>query len=80
MDTIQLTPAALALVPIVAAILQVLKRIEVIAKLSQWLPFVSMGIALGLGYLTNIPDPIVPSILIGLLASGSYDAVKSISK
>ena len=77
---IELTPAMLALVPVVAAILQVIKRVEVMQKLKAWLPFVSIGIALGLGYLTKMSNPILPSIIIGLVASGGYDLLKSPSK
>lgn len=78
--TINLSAEMLTLVPIVAAILQLAKRIEAIAKLSQWFPFISVGIALGLGYLTKMTDPIYPSILIGLVASGGYDLLKAPTK
>jgi len=74
--TVALTPAMLALVPVVAAILQVLKQVELMQKMKQWLPFCSIGIALGLGYLTKMPEPILPSVLIGLVASGGYDLLK----
>lgn len=74
---IDLTPEMLALVPIVATVLQLAKRIEAIAKLKQWYPFLSIGIALGLGYLTGMEEPIAPSIIIGLVASGGYDLLKA---
>ena len=75
--TIELTPAMLALVPVVAAILQVLKRVEAIQKVKAWLPFAAIGVALALGYLTKMPDPIIPSIIIGLVSSGGYDLLKT---
>ena len=78
--TITLTPAMITLVPIVGAILQVLKRIEAIQKIKEWMPFLSVGIALGLGFLTKMPDPILPSVIIGLVASGGYDLLKAPSK
>lgn len=77
---IQLTPEMLVLVPVVATILQFLKRIEALAELKQWFPFLSIAIALGLGYLTKMPDPILPSIVIGMVASGGYDLLKAPTK
>ena len=73
---VNLTPEMLVLVPVVAALLQVLKNIEAIQAIKEWLPYVAVGIALGLGYLTKMENPILPSILIGLMASGGYDLVK----
>jgi len=75
--TVTLTPAMVAMVPVVGAIIQILKRIEAIQKIKEWLPFFSIGIALGLGYLTQIEDPVVASVIIGLAASGGYDLVKN---
>lgn len=74
--TVTLTPAMLAIVPVVAAVVQAIKRLEVVAKYKQWLPFMSIGIAYGIAYFTQVPDPVVPSILIGLAASGGYDLFK----
>jgi len=75
--TITLTPAMVALVPVVGAIVQVLKRLEIIQKVKEWLPFFSVGIALALGYLTKMEDPVLPSVIIGLVASGGYDLLKA---
>ena len=77
---ITLTDDMIKLVPIVAVVLQVLKNMEFMQKITQWMPFVSIGVALGLGYLTKMPDPIVPSVVIGLVASGAYDLVKGTIK
>ena len=74
--TVSLTPEMLALIPVVAAIIQLLKRVEAVKKLTAWLPFAAIGIALGLNYYTNIPEPVLPSIIIGLVASGGYDLLK----
>jgi len=75
--TIQLTPAMLTLVPVVAALLQFAKRLEAVQKIKEWLPMVSIGIALGLAYLTKMPDPIMGAVVIGLVASGGYDLLKA---
>jgi len=76
---ITLTPEMMALVPLVAAILQVIKRVSWFQddKVKAWLPFVSVGVSLGLAYLTKMEDPILPSIIIGLVASGGYDLLKA---
>jgi len=73
---IELTPEMLALVPVVAAIIQVLKKIPAIAKIKGWLPFVSVGISLGLGYIAQVPDPVLSAVIIGLVAVGGYEIVK----
>lgn len=78
--TIQLTPAMMALVPVVALVLQVIKKVPALEQLKDWMPFVSIGVALGLGYLTKMPDPVMPSILIGIAASGTYSLAKSTVK
>lgn len=78
--TTTLTPEMLALVPIVAAILQVVKNIKAIEKLKDWFPFFSVAIAYGLCYYSNVAEPVLPAILIGLTASGAYDLVKGTGK
>lgn len=77
MEPVTLTPAMLALVPVVAAILQLAKRFEPLQKLKSYLPFISIGIALGLGSLANMPNLIISSVIIGLVASGGYDLLKA---
>ncbi len=74
--SITLTPAMLALVPVVAALLQFAKRLDFVQEMKQWLPLISIGIALGIGYATKMPNPIMNSIVIGLVASGGYDLLK----
>ena len=75
--TVQLTPAAMLLIPMVAGIVQILKRIKAVEKIKGWLPFVSMGIALGLGYLQQVDNPVMTALIVGLVASGGYDAIKN---
>ena len=76
---IELTSEMLALIPAVALIIQLVKNLDFYKDIKKWTPFVSMGIALGLCYLTKVPDPILPAIAIGLAASGAYSSVKAIN-
>lgn len=74
--SVTLTPEMLALVPVVAAILQMVKRVPQVEQIKSWLPIASLGISLGLCYLTGMKDPILPAIIIGLVANGGYDILK----
>jgi hypothetical protein len=73
---IELSPKLLALVPVIAAIIQILKRLPQLQALKAWLPVVSVVLGIGFAYLNKVPDPIVPGITLGLLASGAYDVLK----
>ena len=75
--TLNLTPEVLALIPIVAAILQVVKGISAVNKLKQWFPFFGIAIAYGLGLASGATDPVIQSVLVGLVAAGSYDLFKA---
>lgn len=75
--SLTLTPAMLALVPVVAAILQFAKRIKAVQEIKEWLPVISIGLSFGLAQLTKLPDPIIGSVVIGLVACGSYDLLKA---
>ena len=75
-----LTPQMLALVPLIVGILQVVKKIPIIQKIKDYLPFVSMGIAAAVLIATKQPDPILPSVIIGLLACGGFEAAKAVTK
>lgn len=85
---IELTPAMLALVPIVAALIQILKKIlaikyipaEVGIFIKELLPFASILIAFGLLYFQNLVEPLLPAIIIGLIAAGGYDVLKQKKK
>ena len=74
---VKLTPEMLVLVAVVGALLQVAKSLDAVKQVKQWLPFFSIGIALALAYLTKMPDPVLPAIIIGLVASGGYDLLKA---
>lgn len=76
-STVNLTPEMLAIVPVVAFLLQLLKRIPAVAKMKSWLPLVSVGTSIGLCYLLGVQDPVTPAIVIGLTASGGYDLLRT---
>jgi hypothetical protein len=78
--TFQLTPEMLALVPVVAGVMQMLKRIPQIAAYKEWLPVVSILLGIGAGMLLGTPAPIVPGVVIGLTAAGGYDLMKNGTK
>jgi len=75
--SIELTPGMLALVPIVGALLQMLKKISYVERFKEWLPLVSMLISFGFLYYQNISDPLLPAVIIGLTACGGFDLMKS---
>lgn len=74
--SLTLTPAMLVIVPIVATLLQVLKRIEIINKIKDWLPVISVVASILLAYLSGIGNPILAGVIIGLVAAGGYDVAK----
>jgi len=81
---VELSSAMLALVPVVAAIMQALKRVIAIQQIPQGvgffvkelLPFISMIIAFLLLRYQAVPEPLLPAIIIGLTACGGYDLLK----
>lgn len=75
-----LTPEMLALVPIIASILEIMKRIEVIDKVKKWMPFISMLMSLGVIYLKTGEVHAISALVMGLIASGLYSSVKAVSK
>ena len=74
---ISLTPSMIVLIPVIAALVQVVKKIKYMEQIKDWIPFISIGLALAVMYAVKIPDPIVPAIIVGLTACGAYDAVKT---
>ena len=86
---VDLTPGMLLLIPVVAALVQVLKNkvlaikyipIGISDAIKSALPYVSIGIAFGLLCYVGVEKPLLESIMIGLSASGGYSAVKGASK
>ena len=80
MTEIQLSPEMLALVPVVAAVLQVMKKIPIVERVKEFMPFIAMVLSLGAVYATNAQLEIMPAVIMGLMASGVYDGVKAISR
>ncbi len=78
--TIELTPEMLAMVPVVAAILQLAKRFVFVEKIKSFLPLIAIAISLGITYAGKMPDPILSSIIIGLTAVGGFELVKAPKK
>jgi len=71
-----LTPELLAMVPLVAFVLQMIKKLPVVAGYMEYAPLVSIGLGVASAYMMNVESPIIPGVIIGLLASGSYDVLK----
>ena len=86
---VELTPGMLLLIPVVAALVQVLKDKILAIKyiptgisdaIKSVLPYVSIAIAFGLLCYAGVEKPLLESIMIGLSASGGYSAVKGATK
>ena len=75
--TVNLSAELLALVPVVAAILQAAKRLAVVQKYAAALPFVSILLSVGLTFAIKADSHILPGIIIGLVASGGYDLLRA---
>lgn len=73
---VELSAEMMALIPVVAAILQMLKKVPLVKKVKEWLPLASILISFGLLYYCGVQQPIVESVVIGLTASGGYDLLK----
>ena len=73
-----LDPEILMLVPLVTAILQVIKKIPQAKAILPFLPFVSMLVSLGLLYAQSNHLQVIPAITLGLMASGLYSGVKAL--
>lgn len=74
---IELTPAMLVLIPVVAAIIQQIKKIPQLKIYRNLLPLVSLAFGIGLCFLQKLPNPIMAGILIGLSASGAFDVLRN---
>jgi hypothetical protein len=78
-DTIQLTPAMLGMVPVVALVLQIIKKLPFATKVLPYMPIISIGVGIGAALATSIANPIVAGVLIGVAASAGYDQFKKIN-
>lgn len=82
--SVELTAGMLALVPVVAALIQIVKRflaipeipVRVNSLVKELLPLMSIGITFGIMSYQQVVSPLLPAIIIGLTASGGFDLVK----
>jgi len=79
MNDITLSPELLALVPFVVGLLQLIKRFSFAETIKPFIPFVAIAISCGYCYVQQIPDPVVSGLLLGMVASGGYDAAKGLT-
>lgn len=80
--SITLTAEMMSLVVVVGALLQVAKKIKALEQAKQWFPYIGIGIAFALCSYSGVEveDPIMTSVLIGLVASGGYDLLRAPTK
>ena len=74
---IQLPESMPILVAIVAAVIQMVKGLPIIAKFKAYLPLVSVGLGIGLAYYQQIESWPIVGAIVGLTASGAYSALKA---
>jgi Bacteriophage A118-like holin, Hol118 len=77
-DLATYSAGALAVVPIISAIVQAVKLTNVPHK---WLPLISIGIGIIIGFIANhdtndLSNTILAGVMYGLSASGLYDVIK----
>lgn len=79
MNDIALSAEMVALVPVIAGVLQALKKIPLIDQIKAYMPFISMLLSFGVIYAQTSEIQIIPAVIMGLTASGLYSGVKAIS-
>lgn len=82
MENIPLSPEMLAVIPGIVLLLQLMKQVPAIAKISVWMPLISIGIGIVYAVLAKMGGTVlaqaVTGVLMGIAASGGYDALKTI--
>ena len=76
-QTVQTMPV---LVAMVAAIIQIIKKMPQVKRFSEFLPLLSLVLAIGLAHLQGLEEPVMTGIMAGLMASGAYSVVKETKK
>jgi hypothetical protein len=80
-DNIELSKTMLALVPVVAWLIQQVKEIPALSFLKQWLSYISVVAGVGMACLVNWnfspQETIIPGIIMGILATGGYEMMKT---
>jgi len=79
-STITLTPAMMALVPVVALLMEVAKKLPYYNKIQGYSPVLAMGIGVGLAVASSVANPVIAGILIGIASSYGYDVFKTVKK
>lgn len=78
-ETIELTPSMLAVVPLVAYVIEVMKTLPKADKIKPYLPIISMVVGVGGAYAFSIANPVVAGIMIGMAASTGYNGFKKLN-
>jgi len=78
--TLTLTPGMLAVVPAVAAILQVIKRMPKSEVITPFLPLLAIVNGILFSWMAKVPEPLWSGVIIGLAASGGYDLLHGLTK
>ena len=82
---IELSPSMLAFVPLVAFLVQLIKETGLVENVKGLLPLVAIGLGIACSFLaakglTTWYDPVLPGVMIGILATGGYEAFKNSRK
>ena len=72
--TFEMTPEMLPV--IIIAIVQMLKRIEILHTIKQWYPLVGVGIGIAISFYLKFENPVMLGVIAGCVASKSYDILK----
>lgn len=72
--TFEITPELLPV--IIIAVVQMLKRIEIVQAIKQWYPVVGIGIGIAISFYMKFENPIMLGVIAGCIASKSYDVLK----
>ena len=80
---INVPPELLAMVPLLTIFLQVLKRIPILQKATDYFPLIALGIGTLLGVFAwggeaSLVIRIIGGVSLGLAASGLYSGVRSL--
>lgn len=79
--SIELTPAMLAIIPVIAYFINVLKGIiepyKWYDRAKRFLPVIAILFGVGLSYLFQIDNPTVSGILTGIVSVGGYEILKA---
>ena len=76
-----LSPAMLALMPLIAAAVGLLRQIPIISKNAKWaLPILSVLVGVAVAFVSGQPDPAQSGMAIGIATCYAYDLGKGAIK